>query len=130
MLLLVVSKSESECANEVVDECELLQMKTKATFHRSCSSSQNMSRFFRRNAAKGAAGAGGPPATRLIYVNNNEKNVEFQFADNTVTTAKYSLLTFIPKNLYIQFRRLANVYFAVIAGLQVLLLYFLYIPLF
>lgn len=33
------------------------------------------------------------------------------YADNTVTTAKYSLMTFIPKNIFEQFRGLANVYF-------------------
>ena len=37
---------------------------------------------------------------------------------NRIKTAKYSLLTFLPKNLFEQFRRVANVYFLFIVILQ------------
>lgn len=41
-----------------------------------------------------------------------------QDISNHIQTAKYSLLTFIPKNLAEQFRRVANVYFLVLVLLQ------------
>ena len=39
--------------------------------------------------------------------------------DNAVVTAKYTVTTFLPTNLYMQFSRLANLYFLLIASLQV-----------
>jgi magnesium-transporting ATPase (P-type) len=36
-----------------------------------------------------------------------------EFCDNVVVTSKYTLLTFLPKNLFEQFRRIANFYFLV-----------------
>jgi len=36
------------------------------------------------------------------------------YCDNSVSTCKYTMLSFIPKSLFEQFRRLANVYFLVI----------------
>lgn len=38
--------------------------------------------------------------------------------NNAITTAKYSVLTFLPKNLFEQFRRVANFYFLVMLLLQ------------
>ena len=66
------------------------------------------------------------PSERYIYVNkplpaslNNNKGRPLQtFVSNKVTTSKYTLLTFIPKNLYEQFRRVANFFFLLIAVLQ------------
>lgn len=43
-----------------------------------------------------------------------------KFCDNAVSTSKYTLLSFIPKSLFEQFRRLANVYFLVIIVLLML----------
>ncbi|KAI8447975.1 putative aminophspholipid translocase, partial [Phakopsora pachyrhizi] len=40
------------------------------------------------------------------------------FPSNQIRTAKYSLLSFIPKNLFEQFRRVANVFFLVLVILQ------------
>jgi type III secretory pathway component EscR len=37
---------------------------------------------------------------------------------NQITTTRYNILTFIPKNLFEQFRRLANIYFAILIGLN------------
>ena len=42
----------------------------------------------------------------------------FTFQDNLIKTSKYSLLTFIPLNLYEQFQSLAKVYFLGIIILQ------------
>ncbi|CAG8521260.1 6113_t:CDS:10 [Diversispora eburnea] len=40
------------------------------------------------------------------------------YSTNKVTTSKYTLLTFIPKNLYEQFRRIANFFFLLLVVLQ------------
>ena len=44
---------------------------------------------------------------------------EEQFCDNTLVTSKYTISNFLPKNLWEQFHRVANVYFLLIATLQV-----------
>ena len=41
------------------------------------------------------------------------------FASNELITAKYSLLSFLPVNLYEQFKRVANLYFLTLVCLQV-----------
>lgn len=41
-------------------------------------------------------------------------------ADNSVVTSKYNLVTFIPRSLFEQFRRIANIYFLVISVLMML----------
>ncbi|KAK4483583.1 hypothetical protein RD792_010782 [Penstemon davidsonii] len=56
---------------------------------------------------------------RLIYINDPEKtNEKFEFAGNSIRTGKYSFLTFLPKNLFEQFHRVAYIYFLVIAILN------------
>lgn len=50
-----------------------------------------------------------------------------KFCNNAVSTSKYTLLSFIPKSLFEQFRRLANVYFLIII---ILLMLGTYTPLF
>ena len=47
-----------------------------------------------------------------FYVNNTSRNKEvFKYKNNTITTTKYNVITFLPKALFYQFMRLANVYF-------------------
>ncbi|XP_057768948.1 LOW QUALITY PROTEIN: phospholipid-transporting ATPase 1-like [Salvia miltiorrhiza] len=56
---------------------------------------------------------------RLIYINDPEKtNEKFEFAGNSIRTGKYSVLTFLPRNLFEQFHRVAYIYFLVIAVLN------------
>lgn len=56
---------------------------------------------------------------RLVYINDPEKtNETFEFAGNSIRTAKYSILTFIPRNLFEQFHRVAYMYFLIIAILN------------
>jgi phospholipid-transporting ATPase len=43
-----------------------------------------------------------------------------EFRDNKIKTSKYSLLTFLPKNLLEQFSKLANVYFLLISFMQMI----------
>ncbi|KAM4071755.1 hypothetical protein ACJW30_11G082300 [Castanea mollissima] len=56
---------------------------------------------------------------RLIYINDPVKtNEKFEFAGNSVTTSKYSFITFLPKNIFEQFHRVAYIYFLAIAILN------------
>lgn len=60
--------------------------------------------------------AAGP---RLIYVNSSNLNDEQKFLHNRVFTAKYSPVTFLPKFLYVEFSKYANLFFLFISGIQV-----------
>ena len=54
-----------------------------------------------------------------FFINNDERNKKvFKFKNNTVSTTKYNIITFIPKALFYQFQRLANIYFLVTAILS------------
>lgn len=46
-----------------------------------------------------------------------EKNGKRKFTSNGISTTKYSLLTFIPKSIFMQFKRTANIYFLIISVL-------------
>jgi hypothetical protein len=58
-------------------------------------------------------------STRFAYFNQAEKHLELKYSSNVVITSKYTLLSFIPKTLFEQFQRLANIFFMVVSGLQV-----------
>ncbi|XP_075222064.1 phospholipid-transporting ATPase IF-like [Lycorma delicatula] len=49
--------------------------------------------------------------TRKVHIGQLDSN---QFPDNKIVSSKYTLWTFLPKNLYEQFRRFANICFACI----------------
>ncbi|KAH1038144.1 hypothetical protein J1N35_039887 [Gossypium stocksii] len=56
---------------------------------------------------------------RLVHINDPvNTNEKFEFAGNSIRTAKYSILTFLPRNLFEQFHRVAYIYFLVIAVLN------------
>ncbi|CAM8927243.1 unnamed protein product [Rhodiola kirilowii] len=56
---------------------------------------------------------------RVIYLDDPVKtNKRFEFAGNSIRTAKYSFLTFLPRNLFEQFHRVAYIYFLIIAILN------------
>ncbi|KAI9057700.1 phospholipid-translocating P-type ATPase [Trametes sanguinea] len=94
------------------------------------------SRFFRRGGEKrrtdtadttNAAAAPIPGARRNVYVNYTLPLDEVdahgepitRYVRNKVRTTKYTVVTFIPKNLYEQFRRAANLYFLALVVVQV-----------
>lgn len=57
--------------------------------------------------------------SRLIYIGNPQRtNEEYEFTGNKITTSKYTLINFLPKNLFIQFHRVAYIYFLAIAALN------------
>ena len=55
---------------------------------------------------------------RIIHLNNSPANSENRWADNHVSTAKYNVATFLPKFLYEQFSKYANLFFLFTAALQ------------
>lgn len=52
-------------------------------------------------------------SSRVVYINGQHK-----FCSNKITTAKYNVFSFLPKFLFEQFRRYANVFFLFIALMQ------------
>ncbi|XP_057804345.1 phospholipid-transporting ATPase 1-like isoform X4 [Salvia miltiorrhiza] len=56
---------------------------------------------------------------RLIHINDPKTTCDnSQFSGNEIRTSKYTLLNFLPKNLFIQFHRVAYLYFLAIAALN------------
>lgn len=69
-----------------------------------------------------------PSGPRSVYVNDalpseyidkkGKVKKEYVYNTNQVVTSKYTILTFLPRNLLEQFRRIANIFFLAIAILQ------------
>nr|XP_023017891.1 probable phospholipid-transporting ATPase IM [Leptinotarsa decemlineata] len=57
---------------------------------------------------------------RRIHANDRVYNSQFHYSSNYIKTSKYSLLTFLPLNLFEQFQRLANFYFLCLLVLQLI----------
>jgi hypothetical protein len=56
----------------------------------------------------------------IIRVGHPENCNDERFPkSNKIKTSRYTPLTFLPKNLYEQFRRIANLYFLIILCMQV-----------
>ena len=55
---------------------------------------------------------------RIIYLNNPPANSQNRYVDNHVSTAKYNIATFLPKFLFEQFSKYANLFFLFTAALQ------------
>ncbi|CAO3648890.1 unnamed protein product [Cunninghamella echinulata] len=55
---------------------------------------------------------------RIIHINNEELNNQQRFLNNKVFTAKYTLISFIPKFLYEEFSKYANLFFLFVSGIQ------------
>ncbi|KAI8021768.1 Phospholipid-transporting ATPase 3 [Camellia lanceoleosa] len=58
------------------------------------------------------------PCYRTIYCNDRESNLMVHFKGNSISTTKYNILTFLPKGLFEQFRRVANLYFLMVSILS------------
>ncbi|KAG8439094.1 hypothetical protein GDO86_005342 [Hymenochirus boettgeri] len=57
--------------------------------------------------------------SNLLFEGPNwNENPNNQYQTNNIKTTKYTFLTFLPKNLFEQFHRFANVYFVAIAALN------------
>lgn len=55
----------------------------------------------------------GPGFSRIVYCNQSDlhRRKPLRYRPNNISTTKYNVLTFLPKGLFEQFRRAANVYF-------------------
>ncbi|KAG0583093.1 hypothetical protein KC19_3G108700 [Ceratodon purpureus] len=62
---------------------------------------------------------GGPGFSRVVFCNKSELHLQkpYRYKGNYVSTTKYNALTFFPKALFEQFRRVANLYFLLAATL-------------
>uniref|UniRef100_A0A3B3HHR7 Phospholipid-transporting ATPase n=2 Tax=Oryzias TaxID=8089 RepID=A0A3B3HHR7_ORYLA len=63
--------------------------------------------------------------TRTVYVANrfpqNGHYIPQRFADNRIISSKYTVWNFVPKNMFEQFRRIANFYFLIIFLVQLMI---------
>jgi len=59
---------------------------------------------------------------RIFELNTvfDRKDSNRKFMNNVLSTTKYTCLTFLPKNLYFQFTKLANAYFLMLVLLQLI----------
>ncbi|KAM8744213.1 phospholipid-transporting ATPase ID [Acanthopagrus schlegelii] len=57
---------------------------------------------------------------RHLRANDRPFNLSYRYANNAIKTSKYNIFTFLPLNLFEQFRRLANAYFLFLMILQVI----------
>jgi phospholipid-transporting ATPase len=55
---------------------------------------------------------------RIIHLNNPPANSTNKYVDNHISTAKYNVATFLPKFLFEQFSKFANIFFLFTAALQ------------
>lgn len=58
---------------------------------------------------------GSPGFSRVVFANDPDcfEATNLNYGSNYVSTTKYTLATFLPKSLFEQFRRVANMYFLV-----------------
>ena len=60
------------------------------------------------------------PPRRIFEVNTvfNKKQRARRFRNNRISTTKYNCLTFLPKDLFFQFSKMANFYFLLLACME------------
>ncbi|KAI0023237.1 hypothetical protein F4780DRAFT_103195 [Xylariomycetidae sp. FL0641] len=78
-------------------------------------------KFDLKNFKFGFGGNKPDPSTlgpRIIHLNNPPANAVNKYVDNHVSTAKYNVATFLPKFLFEQFSKFANIFFLFTAALQ------------
>ena len=59
-------------------------------------------------------------ALRRIQILEPDENLKNHFTSNSISTTKYRLYNSVPKNLFEQFRRLANFWFLAVSIAQML----------
>lgn len=75
--------------------------------------------LFKSGGVSVASGVPGENGARIIHINNNHLNDEQKFLNNRVTTGKYSVFSFLPKFLYEEFSKYANIFFLFVSCIQV-----------
>ncbi|KAF9202913.1 hypothetical protein BGZ49_006970 [Haplosporangium sp. Z 27] len=63
-------------------------------------------------------GSSNQEGVRVIYLNNPERNSQGRYLHNRISTSKYNYFTFLPKFLYEQFSKYANIFFLFTACIQ------------
>ncbi|XP_023377576.1 phospholipid-transporting ATPase IG isoform X2 [Pteropus vampyrus] len=81
--------------------------------------------MYRRSFHRFCGGEEKRVGTRTVFLGNHpvsttEAYVAQRFCDNRIVSSKYTLWNFLPKNLFEQFRRIANFYFLIIFLVQVI----------
>lgn len=76
----------------------------------------DMKRMFRKLIGKRNTSASSGP--RVVHINDKHSNRAFGFCDNHISTTKYNFATFIPKFLFEQFSKYANLFFLFTALIQ------------
>ncbi|KAL1829296.1 hypothetical protein ACET3Z_007708 [Daucus carota] len=73
-----------------------------------------------RDEAEGPHQIQGPGYSRIVYCNQPRlhQRKPLKYSYNYISTTKYNVITFIPKAIFEQFRRVANVYFLLAAILS------------
>ncbi|XP_072978047.1 probable phospholipid-transporting ATPase 4 [Typha angustifolia] len=63
---------------------------------------------------------GGPGFSRIVHCNQSQihRKKPLNYPTNYISTTKYNIITFLPKALFEQFRRVANIYFLLAAILS------------
>jgi phospholipid-transporting ATPase len=74
--------------------------------------------------AQTISGIPGENGARIIHINNATLNHQQNFLHNRITTGKYNMLTFLPKFLYEEFSKYANLFFLFISCIQVSIFFF------
>lgn len=60
-----------------------------------------------------------PRRFEVYKIYNKRRDNKKPFMDNKIHTAKYNVITFLPKNLFYQFSKMTNIYFLAMAILDV-----------
>ncbi|KAG0492102.1 hypothetical protein HPP92_005500 [Vanilla planifolia] len=62
----------------------------------------------------------GPGFSRMVYCNQPDlhRRKQLRYPSNYISTTKYNIITFLPKAIFEQFRRVANIYFLLAAILS------------
>ncbi|XP_074864274.1 phospholipid-transporting ATPase IG isoform X1 [Carettochelys insculpta] len=81
--------------------------------------------MFRWSINRFCAGEEKRVGTRTVFVGHRpvsetDAYIEQKFCDNRIVSSKYTVWNFLPKNLFEQFRRIANFYFLIIFLVQVI----------
>ncbi|KAI8556047.1 hypothetical protein RHMOL_Rhmol05G0222300 [Rhododendron molle] len=63
----------------------------------------------------------GPGFSRIVFCNEPRRHVHkpLKYCSNYISTTKYNVITFLPKAIFEQFRRVANLYFLLAACLSI-----------
>lgn len=60
-----------------------------------------------------------PRRIEVFKIYNKKRDKIKPFCDNSISTSKYTVWSFLPKNLFYQFSKMSNVYFLFMAMLEV-----------